>query len=105
SLSHDLGNLNGFPSRFPRSADYLMPAVLQTLAPAIVQICEAVSKPSATTVDSMLALVTHTGVSRDAGSVMLELAGSTVVPFSRDDGGVWPASRIVARATESWASL
>ena len=82
-----------------------MPAALQVLAPAIVQICAAVSKPSLTTVDSMLALVTHTGVSRDAGSVMLESAGSTVVPFSRAYGGVAPASRIVAMATASWASL
>src|SRR5580692_47531 len=99
------GNLDEDPPRFPRSADQWMPAALQVLAPAIEQICEAVSKPSATTVDSMLALVTHTGVSRDAGSVTLELAGSTVVPFSRDDGGVLPASRIVAMTTASWASL
>ena len=55
----------------------------------------AVSNLSATTVDSMLALVTHTGVSRDAGSVMLGSAGSTVVPFCRAAGGCWPDSRIV----------
>ena len=68
------------------------------LAPAIVQMAVAVSKPSATTVDSMLALVTHTGVSRIAGSLMLGLAGSTVFPFSRAAGGLPPASRIVPRA-------
>src|SRR5690349_11303060 len=93
------------PSRFPRSADHLIPAAAQALAPAIVQICAAVSNLSATTVDCMLAEVTHTGVSRIAGSVMVESAGSTVLPFSRAAGGVLPASRIVARATEAWASL
>jgi hypothetical protein len=41
--------------------DYLIPAAAQTLAPAIAQMAEALSKPSLTTVDSMLAVVTHTG--------------------------------------------
>ena len=81
--------------------DHEIPAAEQTLAPAIAQMSLAVSKPSLTTVDSMLAFVTHTGVSRDAGSVILESAGSTVVPFCRAGGGVCPASRIVAMATAS----
>src|SRR5262249_43625787 len=93
------------PPKFPGSDDQWIPALAQTAAPAIVQMEVAVSKPSATTVDCMLALVTHTGVSREAGSVMLELAGSTVFPFSRAAGGLPPASRIVPRATASWASL
>ena len=38
----------------------------------MVQMAVAVSKPSATTVDSMLALVTHTGVSRDAAALGIE---------------------------------
>src|SRR5215472_515282 len=87
-------------ARQPRSddyCDYLIPAAEQTLAPAIAQMAEAESNLSATTVDSMFDLFTHTGVSSDAGSVMLELAGSTVVPFSRAAGGVWPASRMMAR--------
>src|SRR5580692_500342 len=94
--------------RQPRSDDYfdyLIPAVAQALAPAIAQMAEAVSNLSATTVDSMLAAVTHSGVIRDAGSVMLESAGSTVVPFSSDAGGVWPASRMRAMDAASWASL
>src|SRR5262249_19809904 len=93
------------PSRLPGSDDQWMPAAAHALALAIAQMAVAVSKPSATTVDSMLALVTHTGVSRIAGSVMLELAGSTVFPFSRAAGGVPPASRIVARTTAACASL
>jgi hypothetical protein len=36
---------------------------------------------------------------------MDELAGSMVVPFSSDEGGVWPASTIVASDTAAWASL
>src|SRR5215469_1307189 len=95
----------GNPSRFPRSGDYLIPAAEQTSAPAMVQIAVAVSKPSATTVDSMLALVTHVVPSSDAGSVMLGSAGSTVFPFSSADGTVSPASRMVATATASSASL
>src|SRR5271163_3166029 len=93
------GNLDGSPSRFPRSADYLMPAAAQVLAPAIAQICAAVSKLSATTVDSMLAAVTHVAESRDAGSVMLGSAESVAVPFSRAGGTFWPASRIVPTVT------
>src|SRR5579859_2357796 len=92
------------PSRFPRSDDYEIPAAVQRAAPAIAQMAEAGSKPSLTTVASMLALVTQTGVSRDAGSVMVGSAGSTVVLFSRAAGGLSPASRIVAMATASWAS-
>src|SRR5690348_7873191 len=90
---------------FRRSEDHEIPFLAQRAAPAIAQIDDAGSKPSLTTVDSMLEEVTHTGVSRDAGSVMLGLAGSTVFPFSRADGGLSPANRIVARATASWASL
>ena len=60
---------------------------------------------NSTTVDSMLAAVTHSGVIREAGSVMAELAGSVVVAFSRAAGGVWPASRMTAMAAASWASL
>src|ERR1700733_6858796 len=90
---------------FLGSDDHWMPSAVQRAAPAIAQMAEAGSKPSLTTVVSMLALVTHTGVSRDAGSVMVESAGSTVEPFSRPAGGLSPASRIVAMATASWASL
>src|SRR5262249_2579653 len=93
------------PPEVPTAGDSWMPALAQTDAPAIVQMAVAVSKPSATTVDCMLALVTHTGVSRIAGSVMLGLAGSTVFPFSRAAGGLPPASRIVPRVTAAWASL
>src|SRR5579871_2243875 len=89
----------------PSSDDQWIPSLAQRAAPAIAQISVAVSKPSATTVDSMLALVTHTGVSSEAGSVMLGSAGSTVFPFSSAAGGVPPASRIVARDTASSASL
>src|SRR6516165_11959453 len=99
------GTSTGTRRGSPRSADQWMPAALQALAPASPQTSAGVTNLSAMTVDCMLALVTHTGVSRVAGSVMLGLAGSTVVPFSRADGGVAPASRIVAMATEAWASL
>src|SRR5579859_1200589 len=104
-LSHDLGSLSGNPPRLPRSADYLIPFAEQTLAPAIAQMAEAVSKLSLTTVDSMLDLVTHVADSRDAGSVMLVSAESVAVPLSRAGGTVWPASRIVATDTASWTSL
>jgi len=50
----------------------------------MAQIALAVSKPSATTVLSMLAAVTQTGVESDAGSVMLGSFGSTVVAFTTD---------------------
>src|SRR5260370_34620131 len=78
----------GAPSRFPRSDDHLIPSLAQRLAPATAQICAAVAKPSLTTDGSMLAWGTHTGVSRDAGSVMLGLTGSTVFPVSRAAGGL-----------------
>ena len=70
----------------PGLGDYEIPALEQALAPAIEQIDEAESKPSLTTVDSMLDLVTQTGVSRYAGSVMLESAGSVVVAVLAPDG-------------------
>ena len=52
----------------------------------------------------MFDLSTHTGVRSTAGSLMLESAGSVVVPFTSDDGGVCPASRIVASATAACVS-
>src|SRR5579862_6328257 len=96
STSPGFGESRREPPGFPGLSDYEIPAFEQALAPAIEQIDEAESKPSLTTVDSMLAAVTHTGVSRDAGSVTVESAGSTVLQFSRPAGGVLPASRIVA---------
>src|ERR1700683_608147 len=100
-----LGNLNGNPSRFSMSANYLMLLAEQTLAPAIAQMTEAVSKLSLTTVDSMLDLVTHVADSRDAGSVMLVSAESVAGPWSRAGGTFCAASRIVATETASWTSL
>src|SRR5487761_1795857 len=84
---------------------YEMLLAEQTLAPAMAQIWLAVSKPSLTTVDSILEAVTQDAASSDAGSVVLVSAGSMVVPFIRELGGVSPASRMVARAAASWASL
>src|ERR1019366_1251820 len=87
------------------SEGYEMPSVAQRVAGVTrAQMAEAASKPSLTTVVSMLALVTHTGVSRDAGSVMLAFAGSVVVPFSRAAGTLSLARRMVAMETASWAS-
>src|SRR5580704_1608252 len=85
--------------------DHWMPAAVHAAAPAIAQIAAAVSKPSATTVLSMLEAVTQTGVESDAGSVIVLSAGSTVVAFTIPADGVSPANRIVASATASPASL
>ena len=87
------------------TVDYLIPLAAQTLAPAIAQMAEALSKPSATTVDSMLALVTHTGVSRNAGSVMLESAGSDGRAVQQGRRRRLAGQQDVAMATASWASL
>src|SRR5258708_40350301 len=93
------------PSRFSSSDDHEIPAAVQTLAPAMAQIAEAGAKPSLTTVDSMLAWVTQTGVSRDAGSLICEVAGATVFPFSRPAGRFSPAPRIGGKATAPSASF
>ena len=56
------------------------------------------------TVASMFVASTQMGVSRTAGSVVAELVGSVVLPFSRAAGGVCLARRYVASATAAWAS-
>ena len=83
----------------------VMPAALQTLVPTAVHSVDAEMNLSLITVDAMLAAFTHTGVSSDAGcAVPVTPLGGVVVEFTRAEGGVLPARRIVARATASWAS-
>src|SRR5450755_20511 len=74
--------------------DYLTPAAVQTSAPARAQMSFAESKPSLTTVVSMLVASTQDAVRSDAGSVMLVLAGSMVVPFKSAFGTVLPERRM-----------
>ena len=64
----------------PGSDNHEIPAAER----AIAQIDLAVSKQSLTTVDSMFALVAHTGVSRDAGSVVDGMG----CPTPGDAGGI-----------------
>src|ERR1039457_4495284 len=78
------------------SDDYLIPAEVQSDWPAMAQMAEAGSKPSLTTVDSILVASTHVAVKSDAGSVMLVLAGSVVLPFSNAAGTVFPERRMSA---------
>ena len=75
----------------------------QASAPAREQMAEAGSKPSATTVLSMLAAVTHTGVSSTEGTLALAVV-SCVVPLTRAAGGVWPARSYRAAAAAASAS-
>src|SRR5450631_3257297 len=95
----------GASTRDARLDDHLIPAAVQTSAPARAQMSFAVSKPSLTTVDSMLVASTHVEPRSDAGSVVLGLAGSVVVPFKSAGGTVLPERRMSANATTSWASL
>ena len=68
-----------------------------------MQICDAGTKASLTTVDSMLVGVTHSGVSSDDLTCTWE-AVSVVVPLARAAGGVLPARRYRASAAAAWAS-
>ena len=55
------------------------------------------------TVEFMLAVVTHSGLSRTEGTETLA-AVSSVGPLTREDGGVWPARTYSASAAAAWAS-
>ena len=83
-----------------------MLAELQTLEPTTAHSAVAEMNLSLITVDAMFELVTHSGVSRDAGWVNpVTPFGGDVVEFTSAAGGVLPARRIVASETASWASL
>ena len=75
-----------------------MPAEEQALASAVMHRSETFTAPSFTTVDCMLAVVTHTGVKSTDGTLALAPL-SWVVPLTRSDGGVFPAntSRTISR--------
>lgn len=73
-----------------------MPAFLHW-APMPLQMAEALSNPSATTVDSMFLAVTHIGVSRTAGIVTaVSLPGValwSMLPLAKAAGRAKPALR------------
>jgi len=82
-----------------------MPAAVQTLLLTAVHSADAEMNWSLMTVEFMLEVVTHSGVSKDAGCVdPVTPFGGVVVEFTRLLGGVLPARRIVARETASCAS-
>ena len=81
-----------------------MPAAVQAAAPASVHSCVLSTNLSLMTVSFMFDAFTHFGVRSEAGcSLPLVPDGGLVVPFSNAEGGVWPARRMVATATASWA--
>ena len=80
-----------------------MPAVVQSAAYEPVQSCEAGTKLSLITVAFMFFVVTHSGVSRTDGTLVLEVV-SAVLPLTSDFGGVLPARRYRASATAACAS-
>jgi hypothetical protein len=67
-----------------------MPAAVHALAKEPAQSWEAGTNLSAMTVEFMLAEVTHSGLSRTDGTSTLDVE-SSVWPFTRAAGGVWPA--------------
>jgi len=94
-------------ARTPDAECYLaqleIPAALQSAAKLPAQSCEAGTNLSAMTVEFMLALVTHSGLSRTEGTAVLEVV-SSVVPLTRLDGGVWWSRAKIASAAAAWAS-
>src|ERR1700722_3398755 len=80
-----------------------IPADLHASAYWLVHRALAVTNLSAITVLFMFCVVTHSGISRTLGTLAFE-PGSTVLPLTRLDGGVWLARRYRATAAAAWAS-
>ena len=80
-----------------------MPACWHALAKDPEHRSEVLTKRSLTTVEAMFSVVTHTGVRSTEGTWLFAVL-SAVCPFTRPEGGVWPARRYRASATAAWAS-
>src|SRR6266487_4511843 len=82
---------------------FQIPAAWQADLYLAVQSCAAGTKLSAMTVAFMFAVVTHVGLSSTDGTLTLAVV-SSVVLFTRADGGVAPARMYMASAAAACAS-
>ena len=91
----------------------MIPAALQALAKACVQICSGVQKPSLMTVDSTFVLVTATGVRITDGTLVVPLfvfrlmrfagSGSPFASGTASRAASYGIQRILAGEIVRWA--